>query len=105
LIASSQRILIDIKVSFHYLEKINNNVVCDFIKCIENLFRYIFSFFIVANLDFCDVEFHKLSLLSNKIFRFNCELLRLRKTFVDTIDISALIKKISSFVSFFVNKY
>ncbi len=85
--------------------------MCDFIKCIENLFRYIYWFFIVANFDICDVKSYKLSLLNCKSFCFNCKLfdfyqiLRFRKTFVNTIDINVFIEKIFSFVLLFVDKY
>jgi len=85
--------------------------VCNFIKYIENLFRYIFLFLIIANFDFCDVESYKLSFLNCKNFRFNCEsfslfqMLCYYKMFVNVININVFIKKILLFVLLFVDKY
>jgi len=85
--------------------------VCDFIKYIENLSRYIFLSFIIANFDFCDVKSYRLSLLNCKSFYFNYEsfdflqILYYCKTFINTINISVFIKKISLFVLLFVDKY
>jgi len=103
--------LIDIEVCLHYLEKIDNNIVCNVVENVEDLLQNVLTFIVIANLDFCDVKFCRSSLLSRKCFRFNdktlnfFKMLRLCQSFANAIDVSVFIKKIFSSILFCVDKY
>jgi len=60
-------------------KKIDNNIVYDVVEDVEDLLQDVFTFIVIANLDFCDIKFCKLSFLDRKCFRFNDETLNFLK--------------------------
>jgi len=85
--------------------------VCDAVEGVEDLLRDVFTFFVIANFDFCNIRFYRSGLLNRKCFCFNSEVLnffeisQLRQLFADAVDISVSIEKISSSVLFRADKY
>ncbi len=72
--------LIDVKVSFYYLRKIDNNVVSDLLERVKLLLKDIHLFIIIAHFNFIDIDFNKEALLNNKSLRLNYETLNFFKT-------------------------
>jgi len=72
--------LIDVRVNFHYLRKIDNNVVSDLFERVELLLKDIHISFTIAYLDFVKIDFNEEALLDCKDLRLNCETLDFFKT-------------------------
>jgi len=85
--------------------------VCDVVEDVEDLLRDVLTFFAIANLDFCDIRFYRSNLLNRKCFCFNSgtlnffEILQLRQSFADAVDVNVSIEKISSSVPLRADKY
>jgi len=71
--------LIDIRINFYYLRKIDNNIINDFLERIKFLFKDIHLFITIAYFNFINIDFNKEALLDNKDFRLNCEILNFLK--------------------------
>ncbi len=72
--------LIDVRVNFHYLRKIDNNVVSDLFERVELLLKDIHISLTIAYLDFVKIDFNEETLLDCKDLRLNCETLDFFKT-------------------------
>jgi len=72
--------LIDVRVNFHYLRKIDNNVVSDLFERVELLLKDIYISLTIAYLDFVKIDFNEEALLDCKDLRLNCETLDFFKT-------------------------